>query len=127
MFRFRPLVLALAFAATLPVALPVQAADAPPAMTKVIYLAVFGVTFDEKADVKELRLIKVVEPRKGNADAPDVRIPDAYIASVRKMLASPRYKPRPDAIRPEEVFTYFFFDPERPNRADIDPRPRRPQ
>ena len=48
MFRFRPLVLALAFAATLPAALPVHAADAPPAMTKVIYLAVFGVVFDEK-------------------------------------------------------------------------------
>ncbi len=131
MFRFRPLVLALvlalAFAATLPAALPVHAADAPPAMTKVIYLAVFGVVFDEKADVKSLRLVKVVEPRKGNADAPDVKIPDAYIESVRKMLASPRFKPRPDAIKPDEVFTYFFFDPDRPNRADLDPRPRRQQ
>lgn len=126
MSRFRPLVLALALAATLPAALPVHAADAP-AAPKVIYAVVFGVVFESNGDVKSLRLVKVVEPRKGNADAPDVKVPDAYVESVRKMLASPRYKPRPDAIKPEEVFTYFFFDPDRPNRADIDPRPRRQQ
>lgn len=93
--------------------------------SKVIYAVVVGVVFTELGEVDRLRIVKVVEPRKGNADAVGVTVPDTYVASVRKLLASPRYRPKPGAAKPEEIFTYFFFDPDQPDRADLDPRPKR--
>ena len=88
------------------------------------YAVVFGVQFEENGDVKRLRQIKVVDPRKGNADTNDVEVPDRFVEAVRKMLGSPRYRPKPGSAVEEEVYTYFFFDPKRPDRADLDPRPR---
>ena len=101
------------------------AAQEKPQTPAVIYAVVFGVLFDEQGNVKQLRLLKVLEPRRGNAEATGVEIPEEYVESVRKLLSSPRYRPQPETIKPEEVFTYFFFDPSQPTRADLDPRPRR--
>ncbi len=115
---------AFALAAVLGFALPAQAQNAPGG-PKVIYAVVVGIVFTEKGDVDKLRVVKVVEPRNGNADAVGVTVPDEYLASVRKMLASPRYRPKPGQVKPEETYTYFFFDPDQPGRADLDPRPRR--
>lgn len=120
MARFAAILLALALAAVGPV-LAQNPAPAP----KVIYAVVFGVVFDSLGNVERLRLVKVVEPRRGNADAQGVEVPERYVEAVRKMLASPRYKPKAGAAKPDEVFTYFFFDPDQPDRADLDPRPRR--
>lgn len=100
------------------------AEEAAPKPGQRFYAVVFGVTFAANGDVKTLRLLKVVDPRAGNADAPNVKIPDEFTAAVGKMLATPRYRPRPENVKPDEVYTYFFFDPARPNRADLDPRPR---
>jgi hypothetical protein len=120
LLRFTAFVLALVLAPSLP-----AAAQNAPTSPRIIYAVVFGVLFDETGDVRQLRLVKVVEPRKGNADAEGVTIPEVYVGSVRKLLATPRYRPKPDAIKAEEVFTYFFYDPDQPARADFDPRPRR--
>jgi hypothetical protein len=103
----------------------VAAAQNAPTAPRVIYAVVFGVLFDEAGEVRQLRLIKVVEPRKGNADAEGVTVPEVFVESVRKLLATPRYRPKPGIVKPDEIFTYFFYDPDQPSRADFDPRPQR--
>ncbi len=103
----------------------VAAAQNAPTAPRVIYAVVFGVLFDEAGEVRQLRLIKVVEPRKGNADAEGVTVPEVFVESVRKLLATPRYRPKPGIVKPDEIFTYFFYDPDQPTRADFDPRPQR--
>lgn len=121
--RFIPsilFILAVTFAAAAP-----AAEQSAPTAPRVVYAVVFGVLFDEAGEVRQLRLIKVVEPRKGNADAEGVTIPDVYVQSVRKLLATPRYRPKPGVMKPEEIFTYFFYDPDQPTRANYDPRPQR--
>jgi hypothetical protein len=114
----------LALAAMLAASTVAMAQNAP-AAPRVIYAVVFGVLFDEAGEVRQLRLVKVVEPRKGNADADGVTIPEVYVESVRKLLATPRYRPKPGVVKPDEIFTYFFYDPDQPTRADFDPRPQR--
>lgn len=103
----------------------VATAQTAPTAPRVIYAVVFGVLFDETGEVRQLRLIKVVEPRKGNADAEGVTVPEVFVESVRKLLATPRYRPKPGIVKPDEIFTYFFYDPAQPTRADFDPRPQR--
>ena len=114
------LVLAVLLAALAP-----AAAQTAPTAPRAIYAVVFGVLFDEAGEVRQLRLVKVVEPRKGNADAEGVTIPEVYVEAVRKLLATPRYRPKPGVLKPEEIFTYFFYDPDQPTRANYDPRPQR--
>lgn len=101
------------------------AEQSAPTAPRVVYAVVFGVLFDEAGEVSQLRLIKVVEPRKGNADAEGVTIPEVYVQAVRKLLATPRYRPKPGVVKPDEIFTYFFYDPDQPTRANYDPRPQR--
>lgn len=112
--------LVLTFASATP-----AAEQSAPTAPRVVYAVVFGVLFDEAGEVRQLRLIKVVEPRKGNADAEGVTVPDVYVQAVRKLLATPRYRPKPGVVKPEEIFTYFFYDPDQPTRANYDPRPQR--
>ena len=114
----------LALAAMLATSTVAMAQNAP-TTPRVIYAVVFGVLFDEAGEVRQLRLIKVVEPRKGNADTEGVTVPEVFVESVRKLLATPRYRPKPGIVKPDEIFTYFFYDPDQPKRADFDPRPQR--
>lgn len=111
---------ALLAAAAFP-ALGQQAPSAPPS---VIYGVIFGVLFDEAGNVRQLRIMRVFEPRRGNVEAVNVEVSDRFVAAVKKMLESPRYRPQADMIKPEEVYAYFFYDPSQPDRADFDPRPR---
>ncbi len=99
-------------------------ADEPSTGARRFYAAVFGIVFAENGDVKQLRLLKVVDPRKGNADAEGVEIPQTFVDAVHKMLSSPKYRPKAGAVPADETYTYFFYDPSRPDRADLDPRPR---
>lgn len=89
------------------------------------YAVVFGVRYTPEGDVSQLRLLKVVDPRRGNADAPEVGVPERFVQAAREALATPRMRPKAGEVPQDEVFTYFFFDPARPERADLDPRPRR--
>lgn len=113
----------LLLAALLSAASAVRADEAPKAPGK-IYAVVFGVHYDEQAKVKALRMVRVVDFRQGNQDATDVEVPERYVTAVRALLESPRYQPKPEDVKPEELFTYFFFDPAQPDRANLDPRPK---
>lgn len=106
------------------VALPALGQQAPAAPPSSIYGVIFGVLFDDAGTVRQLRVMRVFEPRRGNVEAVDVEVPERFVAAVKKMLETPRYRPKPDVIKPEEVYAYFFYDPAQPDRADFDPRPR---
>lgn len=103
---------------------PGARADTTAPKTPRFYAVVFGVVFAPTGDVGQLRLLKVVDPRRGNADAPEVAVPEQYVEAVRRMLSSPRYRPAADSVPKDEVYMYFFHDPARPDRADLDPRPK---
>lgn len=105
-------------------AMPALAQEAAPRSPSVIYGVIFGVLFDETGNVRQLRVMRVFEPRRGNTDPVEVEVPDRFVAAVKKMLGTPRYRPKPEAIKPEEVYAYFFYDPAQPDRADLDPRPK---
>ncbi len=105
-------------------AVPALAQEAAPRPPSAIYGVIFGVLFDEAGNVRQLRVMRVFEPRRGNTDPVEVEVPERYVAAVKKMLETPRYRPRPEAIKPEEVYAYFFYDPAQPDRADLDPRPK---
>ena len=82
---------------------PAVAADDAPKVPSKIYAVVFGVVFDPKGDVNQLRMVRVLDIREGNKDATDVVVPERFVDAVRKMLASPRYKPKPADVKPEEI------------------------
>lgn len=122
--RRRSMLSAVLALATTFVARQAFAQEAAPKPPSVLYGVIFGVLFDEAGSVRQLRLMRVFEPRRGTAEPVEVEIPERYIAAVKKMLESPRYRPKADAIKAEEVFAYFFYDPAQPDRADLDPRPK---
>ena len=47
----------------------------------------------------------------------------AIIAAARKLAESKRYKPKLKDGKPVEFFTWFYFDPSQPDRADISVEP----
>lgn len=114
----------LLLSALIAAAMPALAQETAPKPPSVLYGVIFGVLFDEIGNVRQLRMMRVFEPRRGTTDPVDVEIPDRYVAAVKKMLEGPRYRPKPENIKPEEVYAYFFYDPAQPDRADLDPRPR---
>jgi hypothetical protein len=46
---------------------------------------------------------------------PKIDIPDAWIEAVKKAIQADPPKPKMKDGKPVEVFTYFFYVPERPN------------
>jgi hypothetical protein len=84
-----------------------------------LYAAIFGITINEKGELISIRLDKVIDPQSGSTKAVNVAVPERYIASARDLVVAKKYEPRIKGGKPAEFFTWFFFDPERPERADI--------
>jgi hypothetical protein len=86
-----------------------------------IYAVVFDVAVDSSGKLQALKVIKVIYPSSGTTDAVNVAVPDSFISAAHVLLLKRTYPARPDH-RPDHVFTYFFYDPSQPTRADIGPR-----
>jgi hypothetical protein len=87
-----------------------------------LYAVVFGVVIGENGDLKSFRVVKVFDSQSGSTDAIDVKVPPAYVSAARAQLMKKRPKATLEDGKPKEMFTYLFFDPKQPTRADIDPR-----
>jgi hypothetical protein len=87
-----------------------------------LYAVVFGFVVDEGGKLKSFRVSKVIDPESGSTDAVDLRVPDSYLSAARAQLMKKTLKPTVEGGKPKEMFTYFFFDPKQPTRADIDPK-----
>jgi len=85
-----------------------------------LYAVVFEVTVDGSGKVETLALARVIDPLSGKTTAVDVPVPDAYVTAARVFLSQRTY-----ASTPSHFFTYTFFDPAQPTKADIDPKAKR--
>ena len=90
-----------------------------------LYAVVFGVVVNEKSQLTSFRVAKVTDPRSGSIDSVNVAIPESFIAAARKLSIAKNYPPQFENGKPKEFFTYYFYDPVEPNRADIDPNTQR--
>lgn len=87
-----------------------------------LYAVIFGLTVNEQGQLTKLTLNRVIDPSSGSTDAVDVEVSDIYVESMRKFLSSWKLKPKMEDGKPVEFFQYFFYDPNRPEKVDIDPR-----
>ena len=84
-----------------------------------IYAVVFDVTVDSSGKLNSLKVVKVIYPSSGTTDAVHVAVPDSFINAARALLLKSTSAPLPNH---NHFFTYYFYDPSRPTRADLGPR-----
>ena len=94
-----------------------HAQSAPPKL----YAVVFDVTVDSAGKVESLKVAKVIDPGTHTTNAVNVAVPDSYVCAAKALLIKKNYDPDPTHFN-----TWLFYDPARPNRADIDPESGRP-
>lgn len=92
------------------------AQDGAPSEQK-LYAVIFDVAVDSSGKVDTLSVVKVIDPATGTTDAVDVEVPPAFVAAVRNHLLERTYP-----ASQEQFYTYIFYDPQQPERADIDPK-----
>ena len=95
----------------------IHAQSAPPKL----YAVVFDVTVNSAGKVESLKVAKVIDPSTHTTDAVKVSVPDSYLIAAKALLIKTNYGPDPTHFN-----TWLFYDPARPNRADIDPKSGRP-
>ena len=93
---------------------------APPNPGK-LYAVIFDVTVNSAGKVETLKVAKVIDPSTHSTDSVNVAVPDSYLSAAKALLIKTNYGPDPTHFN-----TWLFYDPARPNRADIDPQSGRP-
>jgi hypothetical protein len=123
--------------------------SAPPKL----YAVIFDVTVNSTGKVETLKVAKVIDPGTHTTDAVNVPVPESYLSaaqprasrhpwlvnpartslcgrsagSMRLPISSKRHPALPNyGPDPSQFDTWLFYDPARPNRADIDPKSGRP-
>jgi hypothetical protein len=114
---------------------------------------IFDVTVNSTGKVETLKVAKVIDPSTHTTDAVNVAVPDSYLSaaqprasrhpwlvnpartslcgrssgSTRLPISSKRHPALPNYGADSTHFNaWLFYDPARPNRADIDPQSGRP-
>ena len=80
-----------------------------------LYAVIFDVTVNSTGKVETLKVAKVIDPGTHTTDAVSVPVPDSYLNAAKALLIKTNYGPDPSHFN-----TWLFYDPARPNRADID-------
>ena len=65
--------------------------------------------------VSKVRLAKVIDALSGSTAAVEVPIPADYQRAAEVKLRHHGYEPKLQDGQPVEFFTYFYYDPARPN------------
>ena len=86
-----------------------------------LYAVIFDVTVNSAGMLETLEVAKVIDPSTHSTDPVNVAVPDSYLSAARALLIKTNYGPDPTHFN-----TWLFYDPARPNRADIDPKSGRP-
>lgn len=84
-----------------------------------LYAVIFDVTTDASGKIDTLKISKVIDPTSGTTDPVDVVVPQEYVHAARAQFLKRAYKAG------DHFFTYSFYDPARPSKADIDPKTER--
>jgi hypothetical protein len=82
-----------------------------------LYAVIFEVTLGTDGKVTDLKLARVIDPATGSLDSVNVTVPEIFVSAAREKMRLRTY-PTDDL----HFFTYFFYDPVRPNDATIDPK-----
>jgi hypothetical protein len=102
----------------------VSAPAAQPVQSK-IYAVVFRVTTDGAGGISDLKVDRVLDPSAPGtpeevANRPvDVAVPPSYVAAARTFLGRTEQAKAPTGGQPKVYYTYTFYDPSQPDRADI--------
>jgi len=101
-----------------------------------IYPVIFSVTVTSNSTPPAVRVVGKGQGKNyrkiSEAEAAKI-IPEAWIKAVKKIIQADPSKPKMKDGKPVEVFTYFFYVPERPNIVvsdldkPLDKQPREPQ
>jgi hypothetical protein len=101
-----------------------------------IYPVIFSVTVTSNSTPPAVRVVGKGQGKNyrkiSEAEAAKI-IPAAWIKAVKKIIQADPSKPKMKDGQPVEVFTYFFYVPERPNIVvsdldkPLDKQPREPQ
>jgi hypothetical protein len=86
-----------------------------------LYAVIFDVTVTSAGVVENLAIAKVIDPSSGTTNAVEVAVPDRYVSAARAFLRKRNY-----GTESAHFNTWLFYDPNRPDRADIDPESGRP-
>ncbi len=95
----------------------VTRAQASAGSLRKLYAVVFEVTVTPDGKIATLKVSKVIDPTSRSTDAVAVDVPGAYIDAVRAFLNDRTYP-----TSPSPFYTYAYYDPSQPTRADIDPK-----
>lgn len=95
--------------------------EAPAQALAKIYAVIFEATVNAAGKIETLQVSKVIDTSTHSTDAVPVPVPAEFIAAAKAQLLTRTYP-----ISPNPFFTYLYFDPTRPTKADIDPRSGRP-
>ena len=101
-----------------------------------IYPVIFSVTVTSNSTPPAVRVVGKGQGKNyrkiSEAEAAKI-IPEAWIKAAKKKIQTEPPKPKMKDGKPVEVFTYFFYVPERPNIVvsdldkPLDKQPREPQ
>ena len=86
-----------------------------------LYAVIFDVTVNSAGVVDKLKVAKVIDPSSGTTNAVEVAVPAIYLSAARAFLRKRNY-----GVDSPHFNTWLFYDPNRPDRADIDPKSGRP-
>jgi len=85
------------------------------------YGVVFGIVIDKNGDLHNLRIVKVLDPACKGCDLSDMKVSQEFFDNVQQHVRTKGYKPEIENGIAKEFYTYFIYDPMRPERIDLDP------
>lgn len=81
---------------------------------KKLYSVIFGILVELNGTVRSVRVARVTDPASGSVAPVDVSVPAVYVEAAKKFILDKGYSPKLDNGKPVEFYTYFFFDPAKP-------------
>jgi hypothetical protein len=84
-----------------------------------LYAVIFDITVNPSGKVASLKISKVIDPKISATEPVDIIIPEVYFKAAKEFFLKRTY-----SEKPSHFYSYTFYDPEQPNRADIDPKAR---
>ncbi|SMC29092.1 hypothetical protein SAMN02745857_03594 [Andreprevotia lacus DSM 23236] len=85
------------------------------------YAATFGITIDASGNLVGFRATGVMDPRDKNRTILNIPLPAEYVAAAKAQVLRKHYQPQLENGKPKEFFTWMFYVPSQPDRADLDP------
>ena len=80
-----------------------------------VYGVIFEVSHNERGQLTQFDMSRVIDPASGKTDAVKIDVPKAFLDGARARSLAAR-----EADKPDHYFTYYLFDPARPANLYIE-------